>query len=107
VVALKGAATLLATPDGRTWRHVARQPGLATSGSGDVLAGLIAGFAARRAPLEQAGAWGVVMHARAGEALARRVAPVGFLARELAECVPALVTRVEGVFRRSRAPREG
>jgi len=108
VVALKGAATLIATPDGRRWCHAAHQPGLATSGSGDVLAGLIAGFAARQIPIEQACAWGVVMHARAGEALARQVAPVGFLARELADRVPALLAQVEGGrLRRSRAPTAG
>lgn len=105
IVALKGAETLIASPDGRRWRHVARQPGLATSGSGDVLAGLIAGFAARQIPLEQACAWGVVLHARAGEALARQVAPVGFVARELADRVPALVAKASGRVRRLRAPR--
>lgn len=93
VVALKGATTWIATPDGRGWRHDGAEPGLATSGSGDVLAGLVAGFAARNVPLEQACAWGVVVHALAGQALARRLGPLGFLARELPDCVPALLKR--------------
>jgi hydroxyethylthiazole kinase-like uncharacterized protein yjeF len=83
VVAVKGAITLIATPQGRLWRHEGGNCGLATSGSGDTLAGAIAGLAARGATLEQACAWGVVLHAQAGERLAARLGPVGFLAREL------------------------
>lgn len=93
-VALKGATTLIATPHGAGWRHAASQPGLATSGSGDVLAGVIAGLAAQQAPLEQACAWGVVLHAMAGAALGRRLGAVGYLARELAVEIPPLLTRL-------------
>lgn len=93
-VALKGATTIIATPHARCWRHEAGHPGLATSGSGDVLAGLIAGFAAQQAPLDQACAWGVVLHSLAGAALGRRVGPVGYLARELAAQVPPLVRKI-------------
>jgi len=91
LVALKGATTCIAAPDGRLWTHAGGNAGLATSGSGDVLAGLIAGLAARGAPLEQAGAWGVVLHARAGERLAQRFGPLGYMASELAAEVPALM----------------
>lgn len=90
VLALKGATTCIAAGD-VAWRHEAATAGLATSGSGDVLAGLIAGLAARGASLEQAAVWGVALHARAGERLARRIGPLGFLARELAPEVPALL----------------
>ncbi|AEG91857.1 NAD(P)H-hydrate dehydratase [Ramlibacter tataouinensis] len=83
VVALKGPVTVIATPDGRAWRHQGGNCGLATSGSGDTLAGLVAGLAARGADLVQACAWGVVLHAQAGERLAARRGAVGFLAREL------------------------
>jgi len=88
IVALKGARTHVATADGRSWRHDAGLAGLATSGSGYVLAGLAAGLAARGAPLEQACVWGVALHARAGATLAAELGPLGFLARELAACVP-------------------
>jgi ADP-dependent NAD(P)H-hydrate dehydratase len=91
VVALKGPTTCIATPDGQCWTHSSHAPGLGTSGSGDVLAGVIAGLAARGAPPEQALAWGVALHARAGQALAKRVGTVGFLARELAAEVPGLM----------------
>ncbi|GAB3775395.1 NAD(P)H-hydrate dehydratase [Ramlibacter monticola] len=91
VVALKGATTCVAAPDGRCWTHRAQAPGLGTYGSGDVLAGIIAGLAARGCAPEQAAVWGVALHARAGEALAARMGTLGFLARELAGEVPALM----------------
>ncbi len=90
-VALKGAQTVIASPDGRQWNHRGGNSGLAISGSGDVLAGLIAGLAARGAPLEQAAAWGVALHAMAGEQLALRHGPLGYLAREISAEVPALL----------------
>lgn len=104
-VALKGATTLVATPAGRGWRHAGGDPGLATSGSGDVLAGTIVGLAAQQAPLEQAAAWGVVLHALAGAALARRFGAIGYLARELPAEIPALVSRLQR--RRAATGRRG
>jgi hydroxyethylthiazole kinase-like uncharacterized protein yjeF len=83
VLALKGPRTVIASPTGERWLHEGGNCGLATSGSGDTLAGAIAGLCARGATLEQACAWGVAIHARAGEKLAREVAPVGYLAREI------------------------
>ena len=91
LVALKGATTWIAEASGRGWRHEAGLPGLATSGSGDVLAGVIAGLAARGAPLEQAAVWGVVVHALAGANLAQRHAALGYLARELPDEVPSVI----------------
>jgi ADP-dependent NAD(P)H-hydrate dehydratase len=102
-VALKGATTLIATPEGQGWRHAGADPGLATSGSGDVLAGTIVGLATQQAPLEQAVAWGVVLHALAGAALARRFGAIGYLARELPAEIPALVSRLQ----RRRRPGSG
>jgi ADP-dependent NAD(P)H-hydrate dehydratase len=91
---LKGASTFVATPDGGCWCHVSTHVGLATSGSGDALAGIIAGLATRGAPLAQAAAWGVALHSRAGRALAERVGPIGYLASELAAEVPRLMQRL-------------
>jgi ADP-dependent NAD(P)H-hydrate dehydratase len=95
VVALKGATTLIATPSAGRWRHDGGQPGLATSGSGDVLAGLIAGLLAQGATLEQACAWGVVLHVRAGARLAQRLGPLGYLARELPGEIPVLLKKLQ------------
>jgi len=91
VVVLKGAETVIAAPAGSLWRHKGGNVGLAVSGSGDVLAGVVAGLAARGAPAEQAAVWGVALHARAGERLAERSGPLGYLARDLSAEVPALM----------------
>jgi len=90
-VALKGADTYLAQADGSAFCWKGRTPGLAVSGSGDTLAGVVAGIAARGVPAFHAAAWGIVLHALAGKALTRRHGTVGFLARELSEEVPRLM----------------
>ena len=91
VLALKGPTTWIAAPDGRLWVNTGGSAGLGTSGSGDVLAGLVTGLAARGATPGQAAVWGVYLHAQAGEALARSLGQVGFLARELSAKVPMLM----------------
>lgn len=91
VIALKGPLTVIAAPDGELWEHLGGNIGLAISGSGDTLAGIIAGLAARGCPLEQAAAWGVALHAAAGEQLALRYGTLGYLAREISAEVPALL----------------
>jgi ADP-dependent NAD(P)H-hydrate dehydratase len=91
VVALKGARTFVVAPDGRTFDNVAGNIGLGTSGSGDTLSGVIAGLCARGADPLQATVWGVHAHAAAGDRLARRIAPVGYLARELLAEVPQVI----------------
>lgn len=108
VIALKGATTSIVSPQGGRWRHRGGGPGLATSGSGDVLAGLIAGFAAQDISLEQACAWGVVLHALAGDRLGRGLGPLGFLAREIPGEVPGLLKKLQrrDVSRANRQPRE-
>ncbi|PPU04433.1 hypothetical protein XarjCFBP8253_01905, partial [Xanthomonas arboricola pv. juglandis] len=84
----------IAGPDGVVWMHRGGASGLGTSGSGDVLAGLIAGFAARGCDALTAALWGVFVHAAAGRQLARRIGPVGFLARELGLEVPGILDRL-------------
>ncbi len=91
VVALRGA---VATPDGEVWIDGAGQAGLGTSGSGDVMAGLVAGLLARGAEPAQAAVWGAHLHATAGERLAARVGPLGYLARELLDEAPAVLTEL-------------
>lgn len=90
-VALKGGSTFIAAPDGNLWLHEGGNVGLAVSGSGDTLAGIIVGLAARGASLEQACIWGVALHARAGEYLAERSGPLGYLIRDLSATVPRLM----------------
>lgn len=83
VVALKGAETFIASPYGEVFRYAEGGVGLATSGSGDVLAGAVVGLLARGATLDQAAVWAVYLHGEAGNRLSRRVGSIGFLAREL------------------------
>jgi hydroxyethylthiazole kinase-like uncharacterized protein yjeF len=91
VVVLKGPETCICTPYGESFRYSAGGVGLATSGSGDVLAGVILGLLARGATLDQAAVWGVHLHGAAGNRLKQKMGPIGFLARELADEIPSLM----------------
>ena len=90
VVVLKQAETLIVAPEGTSLRYPGGGPGLATAGSGDVLAGILAGLLARGATPLLAAAWAVWLHGEAGRRLAAR-APVGFMARELPARIPELM----------------
>jgi NAD(P)H-hydrate repair Nnr-like enzyme with NAD(P)H-hydrate dehydratase domain len=91
LVAAKGATTHIAIPSGIVWKHTGGNVGLATSGSGDVLAGIITGLAARGACVEQAAVWAVRLHALAGDELQRNLGRVGYLAREIPSQIPFLM----------------
>lgn len=96
VVALKGAETHIAAHNvSKSYCNRTGNVGLATSGSGDTLSGIITGLAARGATPVQATVWGVYLHARAGDVLARRVGRLGYLARELLAEVPALMSKLD------------
>ncbi len=92
-VLVKGVASHIVTPDGQAWLYPGGGPGLGISGSGDVLAGIVGGLLARGADRLTALLWGVWLHGEAGKALARKIAPLGFLAREIPGEVPALLPR--------------
>lgn len=94
VAVMKGARTVVAEPGGRAWRYAGGGVGLATSGSGDVLAGVIAGLFARGAAPAQAACWGVFLHGESGAHLMRKIGPLGFLAREIPDIVPQLMARL-------------
>ena len=82
---------LITTPDARQWQVGAGHGGLATSGSGDVLAGAIAGLLKRSSDVAQACCWATYAHAAAGDRLAARIGRSGFLAREIADTLPAVL----------------
>lgn len=90
-VIMKGAETWVVSPAGDTWLYPGGGVGLATSGSGDALAGILAGLLARGVDSLTAALWGVFLHGEAGRKLAGRFGPVGFLAREIAGEVPLLL----------------
>ncbi|MFV9424074.1 ADP-dependent NAD(P)H-hydrate dehydratase [Microbacterium sp. S1037] len=80
----------VAAADGRAWRAEPGGSGLGTAGSGDVLSGAIAGFAALGLEAERAAVWGGWTHARAGDRLTERLG-IGFLARDLLAELTAVV----------------
>lgn len=90
-VALKGSETWIASPIGELARYRGGGIGLGTSGSGDVLGGIIAGCSARGAAPFESAMWGVWLHGEAGRVLSRRVGHIGFLARELLVEIPGLL----------------
>ena len=89
-IVLKGPDTVVATPDGRVWIggafHRRAAPWLATAGSGDVLAGLIAGLIARGAAPEVAACDAVWLHQEAGRRLG-----AGLIAEDIPEALPAIL----------------
>ncbi|MEV8131261.1 NAD(P)H-hydrate dehydratase [Pseudarthrobacter oxydans] len=95
VVSCQGLIARPSGPDApeesELWKITTGYGGLGTSGSGDVLAGAIAGLRARGTTGPQAACWGTHLHAAAADRLASRLGPLGFLARELAAELPALM----------------
>ncbi len=93
VVLVKGVTSHVVTPGGECWTYGGGSPGLGVSGSGDVLSGILGGLLARGAEPLNALLWAVWLHGQAGERLAKKVGPIGFLAREIAGEIPALLPR--------------
>ena len=93
IVLVKGVASHVVTPEGDAWMYEGGAPGLGVSGSGDILAGIVGGLLARGAEPLDALLWAVWLHGQAGALLARKIAPIGFLAREIADQIPGLLPR--------------
>jgi ADP-dependent NAD(P)H-hydrate dehydratase len=81
----------VAAADGRRWLNDERVSGLGMGGSGDVLAGLVAGGAAQHADVAWATCRATYLHLAAGKAAAARIGPIGYLARELLEPIPRIL----------------
>lgn len=94
VTAVKGELTWIATPDGRRWCSAPSGPGLSVAGSGDVLAGIVAGLAARVDDPVQAAVFGVHAHAEAADRVGRERRGLGYLARELLTEIPPVLADV-------------
>jgi NAD(P)H-hydrate epimerase len=96
VVVLKGERTLVAEPSGRAAVAAAGNPGMATGGTGDVLAGVVGSLLARHGALLSATA-AVVVHGRAGDFAARERGEEGMTAGDVVEALPAAIESVRRV----------
>lgn len=90
-IVLKGAGTVVCAPDGGLRINTSGNPGLATAGTGDVLAGMLGSLIAQKLPLDQAVHGAVWLHGAAADALvAQGIGPIGLTAGELADAARRL-----------------
>ncbi|MFH2068645.1 MAG: NAD(P)H-hydrate dehydratase [Candidatus Omnitrophota bacterium] len=91
ITVLKGYQTVVASPDGSLYLNFTGNPGLATAGSGDVLAGLIAGLLVQGLPAFSAASLGVYLHGLAGDLASREKSEPSLLAEDLLEKIPPAI----------------
>lgn len=103
-VVMKGATSYIARGDELLSNRYGNV-GLAMSGSGDTLAGIVGGLAARGASPLHAAAWGVYLHAAAADAIEARQGTLGFLARELLDEIPVLMNAFDARPAQQQRPR--
>ncbi len=90
-IVLKGAGTVVCAPDGALRINTTGNPGLATAGTGDVLAGMLGSLIAQKLPLDQAVPGAVWLHGAAADALVDQgIGPIGLTAGELADAARRL-----------------
>jgi len=94
-IVLKGAYTVIASPQGRVKISLAANPALASAGTGDVLSGAIAGLVAQGLSLFDAAACGVYLHAEAGELARARLGDAGMIASDLLPELPLVIKQLK------------
>ncbi len=94
IIVLKGAYTVIAAPDGRCRISPFANPGLASAGTGDVLAGVIAGLAAQGLTLFDAASLGVFLHGKAGEKIKDEMGDAGMIASDLLPALPVMIKEI-------------
>lgn len=95
IVVLKGAVTVIATPDGRAFLNPSGNPGLGTGGTGDVLTGSILAWLSQGVRPLDAACLGVYLHGKAADLLARDYGWSGFTASEVADALPKIRRELE------------
>src|SRR6266699_1091302 len=93
---LKGACTIIAEPDGRTRINWLANPALATAGTGDVLAGMIAGFLAQKMMPFDAASAAVYLHTVAADLVSAEIGHAGLLASDLLPKIPRAMVKCGG-----------
>ncbi len=96
IVVLKGATTIVAAPDGRSAIYAGGNPALATAGTGDVLAGAIAGLLAQGLAPFEAAVLGVYLHGAAGALVRNDLGDAGAIASDLLPRLPLVIKEVRG-----------
>jgi hydroxyethylthiazole kinase-like uncharacterized protein yjeF len=94
-IVLKGAYTVIATTDGRCRVSPFANPGLASAGTGDVLAGVIAGLVAQGLSPFDAASLGVYLHGAAGEMVKNEIGDTGMIASDLLPVLPAIIKQIK------------
>jgi NAD(P)H-hydrate epimerase len=94
-IVLKGAYTVIAAADGRCRISPFANPGLASAGTGDVLAGTIAGLAAQGLKPFEAASLGVYLHGEAGEMIRNELGDAGMIASDLLPALPLIIKRLK------------
>ena len=94
VVVLKGHQSLVAEPDGHIYVNPTGNPGMATGGMGDVLAGMIAALLARDTDPLDAACAAVYLHGLAGDLLKDEFGDTGLSAMDLADRIPRAIQQV-------------
>ncbi|RME45114.1 MAG: NAD(P)H-hydrate dehydratase [Deltaproteobacteria bacterium] len=93
ILVLKGARTLIATPEGEVFVNPTGNAGMASGGTGDVLAGMIGGFLVQGHPPCTAALLGVYLHGLAGDLAAEALGERSFLASDLLDRLPAAIAQ--------------
>ena len=93
IVVLKGARTIIASPDGQAAICPTGNPGMASGGMGDALTGIIAGLLAQGLAPWNAAKAGVFLHGLAGDLAAEKIGQAGLIASDLIECIPHAFTQ--------------
>jgi NAD(P)H-hydrate epimerase len=94
IVVLKSANTVIAEPNGNIYINQTGNSGLATAGSGDILAGMIAGFAAQGAELRDAAILGVYLHGLAADLAVEELTEYSLVASDLLDYIPAAIKEI-------------
>jgi hydroxyethylthiazole kinase-like uncharacterized protein yjeF len=94
IVVLKGHKTVIADPAGKTFVNPTGNPGMASGGVGDVLCGMIAGFAAQKIASWDAALLGVYLHGLAGDLAAREKGEYSMIASDLVEKIPYAIQKI-------------
>lgn len=96
IVVLKGKETVISIPNGNTFVNTTGNSALSKGGTGDVLTGMIAGFAAQGMKLEDASLLAVYLHGRAGEIASKKLSEYSVLASDLIEHIPLAIKEFVG-----------